>query len=89
MSHGSCMQVSSDLSVVDFDIPFTIAYVLVGAIEVVTTIIIMVTVTWQVLIVAIPVILAASYVQLKSLFYSFYLILNLFFPVEVVIFGDF
>ncbi|XXG45906.1 hypothetical protein AAC387_Pa02g0867 [Persea americana] len=54
---------SSDLSVVDFDIPYATAYALTGAIEVVTTIIIMATVTWQVLIVAIPVTLVAMYVQ--------------------------
>ncbi|KAJ8643276.1 hypothetical protein MRB53_005024 [Persea americana] len=54
---------SSDLSVVDFDIPYSIAFALTGAIEVVMTIIIMATVTWQVLIVAVPVILATRYIQ--------------------------
>ena len=64
-------QASSDLSVVDFDIPYATAYALTGAIEVVTTIIIMATVTWQVLIVAIPVTLVAMYVQVKSTFFLF------------------
>ena len=59
-------QASSDLSVVDFDIPYSIAFALTGAIEVVMTIIIMATVTWQVLIVAVPVILATRYIQVKS-----------------------
>ncbi|XXG45908.1 hypothetical protein AAC387_Pa02g0869 [Persea americana] len=54
---------SSDLRVVDFDLPYTIAYVVAGAVDVAMTILIMATVTWQVLIVVIPVIFATRYVQ--------------------------
>ncbi|KAL6006014.1 hypothetical protein ACLOJK_040059 [Asimina triloba] len=54
---------SSDLSVVDFDIPYSIAFVATGLLDVVSIVVIMATVTWQVLIVAIPVIVIARYVQ--------------------------
>lgn len=54
---------SSDLSILDFDIPFSIIFVVSGATELLTTIGIMASVTWQVLIVAILAIVAAKYVQ--------------------------
>ncbi|XBH59509.1 hypothetical protein VPH35_114229 [Triticum aestivum] len=54
---------SSDLSVLDFDIPYSMAFVVTGSVEVVTTVIVMGTVTWQVLVVAIPVTLTMVYVQ--------------------------
>ena len=56
-------QASSDLSILDFDIPFSIIFVVSGATELLTTIGIMASVTWQVLIVAILAIVAAKYVQ--------------------------
>ncbi|KAF0901840.1 hypothetical protein E2562_006467 [Oryza meyeriana var. granulata] len=54
---------SSDLSILDFDIPYSVAYVVVGASEVITTILVTGAVTWQVLIVAIPVTIVVAYVQ--------------------------
>nr|CAB3470682.1 unnamed protein product [Digitaria exilis] len=54
---------SSDLSILDFDIPYSMAFVITGGIEVVTTVLVMGTVTWQVLIVAIPVTITMVYVQ--------------------------
>uniref|UniRef100_A0A0E0E2W0 ABC transmembrane type-1 domain-containing protein n=1 Tax=Oryza meridionalis TaxID=40149 RepID=A0A0E0E2W0_9ORYZ len=54
---------SSDLSILDFDIPYSVAYVVVGASELVTTILVTGAVTWQVLIVAIPVTITVAYVQ--------------------------
>ncbi|XP_058074067.1 ABC transporter C family member 8-like isoform X2 [Magnolia sinica] len=54
---------SSDLSVVDFDIPYSIAFVATGALDVISIILIMATVTWEVLIVAIPITFIARYVQ--------------------------
>ncbi|TVU07887.1 hypothetical protein EJB05_41262 [Eragrostis curvula] len=54
---------SSDLSILDFDIPYSMAFVTTGSIEVVTTILVMGTVTWQVLVVAIPVAITMVYVQ--------------------------
>ncbi|RCV22675.1 hypothetical protein SETIT_4G239600v2 [Setaria italica] len=54
---------SSDLSILDFDIPYSMAFVVTGGIEVVTTVLVMGTVTWQVLVVAIPVTIAMVYVQ--------------------------
>ncbi|XXG48214.1 hypothetical protein AAC387_Pa02g2725 [Persea americana] len=54
---------SSDMSVLDLDIPFALAFALSGLIDVITTILVMATVTWQVLLVAIPIILAARYFQ--------------------------
>ncbi|TVU07886.1 hypothetical protein EJB05_41261 [Eragrostis curvula] len=55
---------SSDLSILDFDIPYSMAYMVTGSIQVVTTILVMGTVTWQVLVVAIPVGITMVYVQL-------------------------
>ncbi|PRQ51289.1 putative xenobiotic-transporting ATPase [Rosa chinensis] len=54
---------SSDLSILDFDIPFSIFFIVAGGIEMLTTIGIMASVTWQVLIVAILAMVAAKYVQ--------------------------
>ncbi|CAL5039010.1 unnamed protein product [Urochloa decumbens] len=54
---------SSDLSILDFDIPYSMAFVATGGIEVVTTVLVMGTVTWQVLVVAIPVTITMVYVQ--------------------------
>lgn len=54
---------SSDLSILDFDIPYSMAFVATGGIEVVTTVLVMGTVTWQVLVVAIPVAVTMIYVQ--------------------------
>ncbi|CBI35971.3 unnamed protein product, partial [Vitis vinifera] len=54
---------SSDFSVVDFDIPFSIIFVVAAGLELITTIGIMASVTWQVLFVAIFAMVTANYVQ--------------------------
>ncbi|KAK9099151.1 hypothetical protein Syun_026196 [Stephania yunnanensis] len=54
---------SSDLSVLDYDIPYSIAFVIAPAIDLVATIGIMASVTWPVLIVAILAMVAVKYVQ--------------------------
>ncbi|XP_030477035.1 ABC transporter C family member 8-like [Syzygium oleosum] len=54
---------SSDLSILDFDIPFSIIFVIAAGIELLTIIGIMASVTWQVLIVATFAMVAAKYVQ--------------------------
>ncbi|XP_031385823.1 ABC transporter C family member 8 [Punica granatum] len=54
---------SSDLSVLDFDIPFTIIFIISSGLELIGTIAIMALVTWQVLIVAILAGIASKYVQ--------------------------
>ncbi|XP_071733498.1 ABC transporter C family member 8-like [Rutidosis leptorrhynchoides] len=54
---------SSDLSVIDFDIPYSFAYVSASGIELIAMIIIMASVTWQVLIVAVFGLVASKYVQ--------------------------
>jgi ATP-binding cassette, subfamily C (CFTR/MRP), member 1 len=59
------VQASSDLSILDFDIPYAMAFVTTGSIEVVTTILVMGTVTWQVLVVAVPVTITMVYVQVS------------------------
>ncbi|THU52387.1 hypothetical protein C4D60_Mb10t03460 [Musa balbisiana] len=56
-------RVSSDLSILDFDIPYSIVFVLAGSIELSGIIIIMASVTWQVLIVAVPVMILMIFVQ--------------------------
>ncbi|KHN39292.1 ABC transporter C family member 8 [Glycine soja] len=54
---------SADLSILNFDIPYSITFVVSVAIDIVVTICIMVLVTWPVLIVAIPAMVASKYVQ--------------------------
>ncbi|XP_027336483.1 ABC transporter C family member 8-like isoform X2 [Abrus precatorius] len=54
---------SSDLSILDLDIPHAITFVASVAVETLVTIGVMVSVTWQVLIVAIPAMVASKYVQ--------------------------
>ncbi|KAL4387968.1 hypothetical protein GQ457_09G005970 [Hibiscus cannabinus] len=54
---------SSDLSILDFDIPITIVYIECGITELVATIGIMAFITWQVLIVAILAMVALKYIQ--------------------------
>lgn len=66
------------MSVLDLDIPFALAFALSGLIDVITTILVMATVTWQVLLVAIPIILAARYFQVQSHFYIFFLVSSVF-----------
>ncbi|KAK7826246.1 abc transporter c family member 8 [Quercus suber] len=57
------VQASSDLSILDFDIPFSTMFVVAATIEILTTIGIMASVTWEVLIVAILAMVAAKYIQ--------------------------
>ncbi|PSS18052.1 ABC transporter C family member 8 like [Actinidia chinensis var. chinensis] len=54
---------SSDLSILDFDIPFSLAFVNAAAIELLVSVIIMASVTWQVLIVAVFAAVASKYFQ--------------------------
>ncbi|KAM0954045.1 putative ABC-type xenobiotic transporter [Dioscorea sansibarensis] len=54
---------SSDMSVMDFQVPYSLVFTLVSAIEVIGTVSVMATVTWQVLIIAIPITFAAGHVQ--------------------------
>ncbi|KQK07121.1 hypothetical protein BRADI_2g33210v3 [Brachypodium distachyon] len=54
---------SSDLCILDFDIPFTMTFVISGTIEVAATVVIMIVVTWQVVLVALPVVFAVLYIQ--------------------------
>ncbi|KEH18322.1 ABC transporter-like family-protein [Medicago truncatula] len=54
---------SSDLSILDLDMPHSILFALSVAIEILVIICIMVSVTWQVLIVAVPVMVASIFIQ--------------------------
>uniref|UniRef100_A0A1D1YI66 ABC transporter C family member 8 n=1 Tax=Anthurium amnicola TaxID=1678845 RepID=A0A1D1YI66_9ARAE len=54
---------SSDMSVLDYDILYSILFSLVASIEMLATILVMATVTWQVLIVAVPIMIAVRYYQ--------------------------
>ncbi|KAI4330671.1 hypothetical protein MLD38_028933 [Melastoma candidum] len=54
---------SSDLSILDFDIPFAIVFVFGAGIELLATIAIMASVTWPVLIVAVLAMVAINYTQ--------------------------
>ncbi|KAF5793382.1 putative ABC-type xenobiotic transporter [Helianthus annuus] len=54
---------STDLNVLDFDIPFSFAFVVTSGIELLTIITVMASVTWQVLIVGIFALVATKYFQ--------------------------
>ncbi|KAI7750658.1 hypothetical protein M8C21_029502, partial [Ambrosia artemisiifolia] len=54
---------SSDLGVIDFDIPFAFAFTIGSLIEIIAIIGIMAWVTWQVLIVAVFAIMALKYIH--------------------------
>ncbi|KAK4754038.1 hypothetical protein SAY87_002142 [Trapa incisa] len=54
---------SSDFSTLDFDIPFSLVFVIAPALEIIATIAVMASVTWQVLIAAILATIASKYVQ--------------------------
>ncbi|XVF86794.1 hypothetical protein PTKIN_Ptkin18bG0071300 [Pterospermum kingtungense] len=54
---------SSDMSILDFNMPFAIIFSVVGATDVIATIGIMAFITWQVLIVAILAMVAVNYIQ--------------------------
>ncbi|KAJ3691951.1 hypothetical protein LUZ60_012301 [Juncus effusus] len=54
---------SSDMSILDFDLPYNMSFVIAGATEITMVIIVMASVTWQVLIVAVPVTIVVIYVQ--------------------------
>ncbi|AES76690.2 ABC transporter-like family-protein [Medicago truncatula] len=54
---------SSDLSILDFDMPHAVHFALSVAIEVLVIICIMASVTWQVLIVAVPAMVASIFIQ--------------------------
>lgn len=60
-----CPQASSDFSALDFDIPFAYAFSVAGAIEIVVTIGVMASVTWQVLIVGVFATVGSKYVQVR------------------------
>ena len=60
------MQASSDFCILDFDIPFAMTFVISGAIEVAATVVIMIMVTWQVVVVAIPAVVAVLYIQVST-----------------------
>ncbi|KEH17354.1 transmembrane protein, putative [Medicago truncatula] len=62
----SLVQASSDLSILDFDISFSITFVASVVIEILVIICIMVSVTWQVLIVSVPAMVASIYIQYAS-----------------------
>lgn len=61
-------QASSDLSILDFDIPFAMVFLVVSVIELLTMIGIMAAVTWQVVIVASLTTAAVMYFQVESIF---------------------
>ncbi|KAI5443869.1 Multidrug resistance-associated protein 7, variant 2 [Lathyrus oleraceus] len=56
-------RVSSDLSIVDLDIPFSLSFAVAGTIGLYSNLIVLAVVTWQVLIVAIPMVYVAIHMQ--------------------------
>lgn len=65
MNNFLISQVSSDMSTLDFDLPLAVAVFATSGIELLSIIVIMATVTWPVLIVAIPAIMASIFVQVN------------------------
>jgi len=61
------VQASSDLSILDFDIPYSLSFVAVVVIEVLVMIFVIASVTWQVLIVAVPATVASIFIQVYPL----------------------
>ena len=59
----SLLQASSDLSTLDFDVPYSLTFAATTVIEILTIIGIMASVTWQVLIVAVPASITTVYIQ--------------------------
>jgi ATP-binding cassette, subfamily C (CFTR/MRP), member 1 len=53
------------MSTLDFDIPYTLTFVISGTIEVLATLIIMMVVTWELVLIAIPAILLIVYIQVS------------------------
>jgi ATP-binding cassette, subfamily C (CFTR/MRP), member 1 len=53
------------MSTLDFDIPYTLTFVISGTIEVLATLIIMMVVTWEFVLIAIPAILLIVYIQVS------------------------
>jgi hypothetical protein len=66
------MQASSDLSILDFDIPYSITFVASISLEILVVICIMVSVTWQVFIVAVPAMVASIFIQVYYPLSNFY-----------------
>jgi ATP-binding cassette, subfamily C (CFTR/MRP), member 1 len=62
------------MSILDFDIPYSMSFVIAGCIEVSMAIIVMSTVTWQVLIIAFPVIIIVMKVQVSFQSYFIYIL---------------
>ncbi|XP_058750626.1 ABC transporter C family member 10-like isoform X1 [Vicia villosa] len=63
-------RVSSDMSIMDLDIPFSLSFAVGGTILFYSSITVLAVVTWQVLIVAIPMVYAAIYMQQRYCFAS-------------------
>lgn len=61
------MQVSSDFATLDIDLPFAIVYVAQSGTELLVGILIMSSVTWQVLIVAILIAVAGYYIKVDAM----------------------
>ncbi|XP_058779031.1 ABC transporter C family member 10-like isoform X2 [Vicia villosa] len=56
-------RVTSDMSIVDLDIPFSLSFAVIGTISLYSNLIVLAVVTWQVLIVAIPMVYLAIHLQ--------------------------
>jgi len=57
------MQVSSDLSIMDIDIPFIIAYTVGGTTNFYTNLAVLSIITWQILFIAVPMVYIAIRLQ--------------------------
>lgn len=60
------MQVSSDLSIMDIDIPFIIAYTVGGTTNFYTNLIVLAIITWQILFIAVPMVYIAIRLQVMA-----------------------
>lgn len=65
----SFLQVSSDLSIMDLDLPFILTYAVGGTINCYSNLTVLAVVTWQVLIVSIPMIYIAIRLQVRNILF--------------------
>ena len=65
------MQVSSDLSIVDLDVPFSFMFSISASLNAYSNLGVLAVVTWQVLFIAVPMIVLAIRLQVNVCFVSF------------------
>lgn len=66
---SGALQVSSDLSIVDLDVPFGLIFVVASTVNMAFSLGVLAIVTWQVLFVSVPMIYLAFRLQVRFFFF--------------------